>query len=511
MANHYDAVIIGSGFGGSVNALRLAQAQRSVVVLERGRRYKTGEFPRDATDVRRLFWRYPREPRFRGLYEVRFFSDIATVGASGVGGGSLVYANISIRPDAIVFEHPAWPPSINLARLDRYFDTVARELRVSPAPLEHYLPKREAFREAAKKLNQKTFDPDQAVDWDKCRMVSECEFGCQYDAKNSLDRTYLGKAERHGASIQTAANVTHIEPQKSAYRVYYTDLNDGSSCSITGTRVVISAGTLGTNEILLRSRDLTRTLPRLSRRLGHGYSGNGDFLGSIQNARCDLEPWSGPDVTSVIRFDGERPFTMVAPGLSRPVVEVLASLGQIEGRLLRFLGPILWPSMESLVAWIFRNGFLRRPLTFKGPRAGEPSRMTNLFAIGRDNANGVIQLRQGKLDIKWRYARENRELTDRMTNAMREVAQCYGGTFAPAVTWGMFNKILTFHSLGGCALSDSPDQGVVSPQGEVHGYPGLYVADGSVIPTSLGFHPTMTISAIAELVAETVVGSYASF
>jgi cholesterol oxidase len=510
MGADYDAVIIGSGFGGSINALRLAQAGRSVLVLERGRRYESGTFPRDVTEVRRLFWRYPIEQQWRGLYEVRFFSDIAAVVASGVGGGSLIYANIHIRPDASVFEDPRWPRSIKLAQLDRHFDKVALELRISPVPAEAKFVKREAFRDAANRLGRAIFDPNEAVEWGKCEFVGECEFGCQYGAKNTLDRTYLAKAERLGACVQADTNVTHIEPQESGYRVYFTNLNDDSSSSVTGTRVVVSAGTLGTNEILLRSRDLARTLPAISRRLGHGYSGNGDFLGSIQNASHDLMPWEGPDVTSVIRFDGETPFTMAAPGLSRPVVEVLASLGQFDGRLLRFLGPILWPFMGSIIPWIFENGLLSKPLRFKGPHAGAPSRMTNLFAIGRDNANGVIQLKRGKLEIKWRYARENRKLTDRMANAMRDICRCYGGTFAPLITWGIFRKILTVHSLGGCALSDSPDQGVVSPRGEVHGYPGLYIADGSVIPTSIGFHPAMTISAVAELVAEAVVESYLS-
>ena len=118
MKRAYDAVIIGSGFGGSINALRLAQAGASVLVLERGRRYRTGEFPRDVTDVNKVFWRYPEKGELRGLYDVRFLSGIATVVASGVGGGSLVYANVHIRPEASVFDQPRWPRSINRARLE---------------------------------------------------------------------------------------------------------------------------------------------------------------------------------------------------------------------------------------------------------------------------------------------------------------------------------------------------------------------------------------------------------
>ncbi len=504
----YDAIVIGSGFGGSINALRLAQAGKSVLVLERGRRYQPGEFPRNVRDTDRLFWQWPAQRDSRGLYEVRFFSGIATVVASGVGGGSLVYANVHIRPDKSVFEQPRWPRAFDLPRLDPYYDRVAGMLRISPVPPDPPLAKRDAFREAARQMGRPIFDPDEAVDWQTCPGVGECEFGCQKGAKNTLDLTYLAEAVRLGATVRAEMNVSHLEPAEGGYLVHATDVRDGLSTVLSARRVVLCAGTLGTNEILLRSREVTRTLPQLSPRLGHGYSGNGDFLGSIQNARQELSPWVGPDVTSVMRFDGEHPFTMAAPGLSHPVVSVLASLGQLDGRWLRWLGWLLWPFMGTLLPWAFRSGFLSRPAAIKGPRAGDPARMTNLFAIGRDNANGTLSLRNGRLDIHWPYARENAALVKAMTEAMREVNRSYGGTFAPLVTWGMFNKILTVHSLGGCHLSDSPETGVVSLQGEVHGYPGLFVADGSVIPTAIGFHPAMTISAVAELIAEAVVRNF---
>ena len=515
--HQYDAVVIGSGFGGSINALRLAQAGKSVLVLERGKRYKPGEFPRDVTDVKRLFWRYPKKSDFRGLYEIDFFSGIGTIVASGVGGGSLIYANIHIRPDAVVFEHAKWPRSINRASLDPYYDKVADMLGIAPVPADVSLPKRDIFRQAAKKLNRDVFDPDQAVSWQEpggpgreaCRMVAECEFGCQYGAKNSLDLTYLAKAEQLGARIQTGINVMHIEPLQSGYRVHYKDVGTDKAGSVDASRTVLSAGTLGTNRILLQSRDVFRTLPKLSAKLGSGFSGNGDFLGSIQNSEIDLEPWKGPDVTSVMRYFDEAPqFTVAAPSFSQPVMQVLAAMGQPDHGWLRFLSPILWHKMAPILIWAFKKGLLSKPGKASMPNAGDPARMTNLFAIGRDNANGQIRLKNGNLDITWNYARENHELVEKMIASMQEISDIYGGTFAPLVTWTIFKRILTVHPLGGCNLSDSPGDGVVSSKGEVHGYPGLYVADGSMIPSSLGFHPCMTISAISEQTAEAVVASY---
>jgi cholesterol oxidase len=155
----------------------------------------------------------------------------------------------------------------------------------------------------------------------------------------------------------------------------------------------------------------------------------------------------------------------------------------------------------------FKTGLLNAPRR-PGPNAGDPARMTNLFAIGRDNANGQMRLKRGRLDITWDFERENRPLIEKMTASMKEVSDIYGGTFAPLITWSIFRRITTVHSLGGCHLSDSPEAGVVSPEGEVHGYPGLFVADGSVIPTSIGFHPVMTISAVSERIAEAVVNSF---
>jgi cholesterol oxidase len=512
----YDAVVIGSGFGGSINALRLAESGKRVLVLERGRRYSPGEFPRDIRDTNKLFWQYPRRPQSRGLYEVRFFSGIAAVVASGVGGGSLIYANIHIRPDPLVFDDPRWPKSINRSTLDPYYDRVAKMLAVAPVPPQIKLVKRDLFQEAAAKMGRPVFDPDEAVKWggasepgrETCRLCAECEFGCQYGAKNTLDFNYLPQAEALGAKIRTGIFVTHIEPAAPGYRVHGVDLETDNAFQITGKRVVVSAGTLGSNTLLLRSRNREGTLPNISRKLGYGYSGNGDFLGSIQNSRTDLKPWEGPDVTSVMRFfDAAPQFTLAGPTFNRSVMTVLASLGQTSGKWARVLSP-LWPCLERLLPWAFRKGILSRPAFLPGPHAGDPSRMTNLFAIGRDNANGRVSLKNDTLDIDWDYEVENRRLIEKMSAAMHQVADAYGGTFAPLATWNIFRKIITVHSLGGCHLSESPSEGVVSPHGEVHSYPGLFVADGSVIPTSIGFHPVMTISAVSERIADAVVGSY---
>ena len=496
----YDVVVVGSGFGGSVSALRVAEAGHSVLVLERGRHYAEHDFPRNMQDVHSILWQQSDRRNLQGLYDIRFFSDVGVACASGVGGGSLIYANIHIRPDKTVFDAPQWPDELNLNSLSPYYDMVASALNISPVVADLSLAKRDLFRQCADYLDVPVFDPDQAVSWEKCQHCTECEFGCRYGAKNTLDKNYLQRALDAGAELQSQALVTIIEPTFKGYYVHYRDLKNGDvKKQIKTRRVILAAGTLGTAELLFRNRDGYKTLGDISKTLGRGFSANGDFLGSVQNAGKLKDPWVGPDVTSVMKYDLEDSFfTLAAPTFNQQAQEVLASMGQREGRLLRFIGPIIWRFLPRLIPWAMEKGYLSEPMRRPGPNAGPASQFTNLFAIGRDNANGRLLFKRNKLDIEWDYYGENRLLVSRMLEVMKEIARYYEGSFSPLVSWNMAHKPFTVHPLGGCAMSDSIQTGVISATGEVHDYPGLYVSDGSMIPAAIGYHPVMTISAIAE-------------
>ncbi|HZI06538.1 MAG TPA: GMC family oxidoreductase N-terminal domain-containing protein, partial [Archangium sp.] len=230
MANRYDVVVVGSGFGGSISALRLAQAGKSVAVLERGRRYSPGQFPRDVTRTNELLWRHSSREQAQGLYDLRFLSGIGTAVASGVGGGSLVYANIHVRPDAVVFEDPRWPRSYTRAALEPYYDKVASELKLTPMPESISLRKRNVLRAAAARMGREVFDPPEAVAWTEspgpgrkpCQLCAECEFGCQYGAKQTMDQTYLARAEALGTTVWPRMQVSHVEPAPGGgYRVHF--------------------------------------------------------------------------------------------------------------------------------------------------------------------------------------------------------------------------------------------------------------------------------------------------
>ncbi len=512
---HYDVVVIGSGFGGAITALRLAEAGQSVLILERGKHYKPEDFPRDIKKTDELLWTYPKKKTMQGLYDVRFHSDIATISASGVGGGSLIYANIHYRPQAKIFDDARWPDEINLNSLETYYQRVADKLDLSPLPKNIPLRKRDVFIDAANKMNRPVFDVPMAVAWSgnpgegrqACQMATECEFGCRYGAKNSLDFNYLAHAQQLGAKIQARCLVSHIAKEESGYKVFYEDTKNGTDHHVTGKRVIVAAGTLGTNEILLRSRDHTKTLPELSQTLGHSYSGNGDFVGSLQKAKMDLEPWKGPDVTSAMWFYDKTPgFVLTAVTYNKAVMEVLASFGQVPpSKIAKFFAPTLWKLLPIVLPFLLKKGMLSKPLNFSLEGAGSPERMMNLFSIGQDNANGRITLVGNKLNIKWNYTDENKTLIARQQEAMKELAEKLGGNYAPHPIWNLFGRMLSVHHLGGCAISSGIDKGVVDINGQVHRYPGLFVADGSIIPTAIGSHPVMTISALAEWIAERIV------
>ncbi len=502
-----DAIVVGSGFGGSICALRLAEAGRRVLVLERGRRWAPSEFPRDPRDVGRVFWHDGALQRLRGLFDIRLMSGVGVVAAAGVGGGSLVYANIHIRPDAQVFD--GWPAPYSRAMLDPFYDRVAQQMQVAPVPESADIAKRTWFRSVASQLGMSTFDPDQAVSWDvdppeperhRCGLCARCEFGCTQGAKNTLDFTYLASAGKLGAEVVAGMQVKHVSRNGTGYTVHAEDLDTSAARTFSAPIVVLSAGTLGTNEILIRSRDQRQTLPELSRQLGNGFSANGDFLGTLQNVSTPITGWHGPDVTTVMRCEQDgQAFTLAAPGFNQPATELLASLG-VTRQLPQ--SALDWHKLGFALRTAFRVGAFNRPLLIPLPGAGDPSRMTNLFAIGRDNAGGRISLNGDDLDIAWDYAVENAALVGAMDRMMQRIADASGGRYAPLPTWSIFRRPITVHPLGGCRISESADQGVVSPRGEVHGYPGLYVADGSVIPSSIGFHPAMTIAAVSEHIAE---------
>lgn len=524
MRKTYDVVVIGSGFGGAVSALRMAQAGRSVCVLERGKRWAAKDFPRTTGQVARAFW----NDRDHGLLDYRAFRKIDVIQASGVGGGSLVYFNVHLRTPPEIFEDPRWPRGVKREVLDPFYDKVKDMLEAVPLtpPQGMDLPARtESFLAAAQGAGRKGELIDicvytgpekinkQGILQDGCVYCGNCMLGCHVHAKNTLDLNYIPLAEQNGAEVYPLHLVDVIEPLEPSGQTGYSvsfkrfDSENGGEYevgTVIGRKVVISAGALGSTEILLRCRDVHHTLPRLSPALGRRFSGNGDFLlAGTFGANRQVDPGAGPSITAMADFSTENNKIFVQDlGFPDPFLWYLESALPVPDRIknLRlFVEKYVMRTVGLSHASAFTDGVDK---LFQG---GVTPRFLPYLGMGTDAADGEIRLSDGNVDVKWSSRRSKRMFAE-MEESLKQLSAGIGGKYKTSILWGWpFKKLLTAHPLGGCVMSDDKERGVVDEFGAVWSYPNLYVSDGSIIPTALSVNPSATISALAERIAAQLV------
>jgi len=481
-----DVVVIGSGFGGAVTACRLAQAGRSVFVLERGKEYPTGRGDVTATGQGSDTIRH-------GHFQVDRGTGMNVIRGIGVGGGSLHYFGVRLRTPPDVFENPRWPTEINRRVLDPYYDLAGDMLKAAPLqphPVLGIPTRSEAFLAAARQSRRSRDDPrfvpiavnttadpqptPQGTPQTPCVFCGECLVGCppsesfpgNVNARALLTLNYLAVARRRGAEVYPQHLVNRVCRTDEGFEVQVTDMRDPAHWTIGAVRakqVVLAAGTLGSTEILLKSQP---TLPPLGKMLGQNFSGNGDFLiPKTTDTPQDLQPTSGPSITVGGDFSTNN---------NRIYIE---DLGRI-------------PFLESVMG-LGKN----TPPTVKRHEIG-------YLGMGTDAGNGVLSLRNDKIHLTWDPA-QSLGLYNEIIAALRELSQKLGGNYQnpkhydPQTGTGL----VTAHPLGGCVMADNPTQGVVNPQGEVFGVPGLFVADGAIVPTAVVVNPSYTITALAERVA----------
>ncbi len=548
---HADAVVIGSGFGGAVTAYRLAESGLSVILLERGQAYPPDSFPRTPAEMSRAFW----DPAagLHGMFDVWRFSGCDSVVSSGLGGGSLIYANVLLRKDEhwFVQDDPlphggfeSWP--VTRADLDPHYDEVERMLGATPYPLEvaPYAATRKtrAMQDAAAELGLPWQLPPLAVSFapapgaapgpglpivdppygnlhgrqrTTCRLCGECDIGCNIGAKNSLDYNYLSAARHHGADLRTGHEVRAIRPRPaSGYEVDYIRHDPagesgprGAAAQPSGTivceRLVLAAGTYGTSYLLLRNR---AHFPGLSSALGTRFSGNGDVLSFLINARDrsgirPLDASRGPVITSAIRLSDQHD---VPAGTGRGAyledggypafVDWLVEAADVPGETRR-LAQFVFERCHAIVTRAPDPSLSKEISDLIGTDSLSVGSLP-LLGMGRDVPDGVLRLRDDRLDLVWSTA-TSEAYFERVNAAMRRIAAVLGARCVNNPMW-MSKRIITAHPVGGAPMGRDPSAGVCDPYGEVFGYPGLYIADGAAMPGPVGPNPSLTIAALAD-------------
>lgn len=530
----YDAVVVGSGYGGGVAASRLARMGLKVAVLERGREYLPGEFPTNLLEAQRetqIAWTGKRIGSQTSLFDIRVGRDVHVLVGCGLGGTSLINANVCLSPDVPVLEDEVWPEAL---RADHWLNVGYHRAREMLRP--------DTLPEKAKPLKLKALDVAAAqfgrqaerlplhiaftegvnaagVLQPACTQCGDCMGGCNVGAKTTVHNTYLADAVHHGAQLFTHACVRAVEPAGGAkWRVYYQrqDVADASMPvrAVTAGMVVIAAGTLGSNEILMRSRE--RGL-KISDRLGKRFSSNADAIAFGYNNKV---PVNAVGVGHPPRKDVPRP---------GPAVIGLIDLRRREEELDRLIvvDAAVQSSMAALLPFALPAGAVLGTATEKGLKSfldemqrtaqsvvqgayrGAVHNTQVFLAIGNDKAAGELVLESDQIAIAWPKALED-PVYEHIGAALEKAVAATGGTYIPNPVSKSFlgGNLFSVHPLGGCAVAQDRTGGVVDhkcrvfdadpakPADAVH--PGLYVCDGSVIPRSLGIHPLLTITALAE-------------
>lgn len=547
LKSEYEVVVIGSGYGGSIAASRMARCGKKVCLLEKGKEFLPGEFPQHLTQAaKEMQVNLPGSHigSKNGLYEFVVGEGINVFKGCGLGGTSLVNANVSIVPEDRVFEDECWPSQIrtNMDSLREGMDRAREMLMPTPYPEGKngytVLQKTEGMRKSATAMGEKfklldinvTFENKLnhvGIEQRKCNNCGDCVTGCNHLAKNTTHMNYLPDAFNHGAEIFTEVSVSHIEKAGGQWLVYIELLNLGREkfhtpgLFIRADMVFVCAGSVNSTEILLRS---ARKGLKLSSMLGKRFTGNGDVLGFGYNndepihgiglgakAADNAIAQVGPCITSAIDMR------------NKPVLTDGMTLeeGSIPGPIKSILIPALLP-LSRFIGKDSDHGFTDfvkekwRELKslVGGVYHGAIDNTQVYLVMTHDDGDGEIELKDNHPTIRWKNVGKEkifRKVSDRLNQA----TQALGGTYIKNPTWTqlMDFDLVTVHPLGGCVMGEDATCGVVDHKGQVYAgnsgnslHPGLFVLDGAILPRPVGTNPLLTISALAERGCKAIAG-----
>ncbi len=515
MVYDFDYIVIGSGFGGSVSALRLAEKGYSVCVVERGKRWRE----KDYASSNWQFWKWLWAPKLKctGIQNLTFLKNVLALSGTGVGGGSLVYCAVLLEPPRRFFDDPQWR-DLNpdwQKTLAPFYDTARRMLGVTQNPklwhsdvlLQDYA--RDIGRERYFKPTDVGIyfgdaeheQPDPFFDGDGpprkgCDFSGRCMVGCRQGGKNSLDRNYLYLAERLGVKIMAETQATSIKPLAGGgYSVSIkssTSLFNGKTSTLTARGVILAAGALGTNQLLLKCKE-KRWLPNLSDLLGKTVRTNSEVLvGAVsKDKKADFS--QGISITSSLFVNDHT-----------------------------HIEPVRYPAKSDLMFWLSAlmtdgGGRWTRPLKFLLTLFRHPLHfLRSIIPFGwakRSIILLVMQNHDNRLDVflkrKW-YWPFSKTLASRWetatipsyipeaNQAARALANKMNGYPSSSITEVLFNMPLSAHILGGCVMGQDEEHGVIDSKCRVFGYENMYIVDGSAVSANLGVNPSLTITALAE-------------
>ncbi|MBX2957128.1 MAG: GMC family oxidoreductase [Cyclobacteriaceae bacterium] len=509
---HFDYIVIGSGFGGSVSAMRLAEKGYKVLVIEKGKRWKANDFPKSNWNLKKYLWL----PFFRwfGFLRLSFFKEVFILSGVGVGGGSLVYANTHMMPPDTFFKNPIWSGVKDWKSVLAPFYSKALFM-LGSEKYEKENAEDLVLKDVAKEMGRESTygrvdyvgvylgDSKKEVDpyfkglgplRKGCTECAGCMVGCRYNAKNTLDKNYLWFAENlFGTKVLAETETTKIEvlPDNN-YQVHTqssTSFLRKKKSVFTCKGIVVSGGVLGTLDLLLKQKHIYKTLPLLSDKLGDNLLTNSEMLSGVVAADRKLN--HGLAISSVFNPDEHTHIELckfpdksgamirlavMAAGNGHPIVRTLKMIGNC------IIHP--WDFLRSL----FQANTARNSVIFlimqSLPNAMQMKLKRGLFghslAFKNTSGNKVPSFITIGQEALYKYAAKVKGVPQ---NAFSEI---------------MFGLASTAHILGGCPMGRSAKEGVVNEWFEVHGYKNFYILDGSIVPCNLGVNPSLTITALSE-------------